>query len=140
MQHTNFFGNRVVGYHTIITEYTRMTAAPFSCHRLTRVSGMTQEQTPAFLLQSIHVLITNVQSHKHIHRTAIQMIHLCVCACCIIHQSFSPADYHSLIHQTHLFSISLHPHHQPLRKGVALINYSVLAFRNLSPCEHKTPI
>lgn len=59
----------------------------------------------------------------------------------LLHPPLCPLVHHSVIHHTHRLSIYLHPPPSLASlKGVALINYSVLAFRNLCPCEQRTHI
>lgn len=101
---------------------------------------------------SIHGHTMNVQSHTHSHaehmhtRSHVTAVPWCVCVCVLSTVIFSSIvlslpltttqSFIRLIFFPSLFILSS----VVSLKGVALINYSGLAFRNLCPCEQRTLI
>lgn len=105
----------------------------FSCCILTCVSGLTSINK-----RSSPELNEWTATHTHLHTNTVGEAHfLCVNTvhCCfLLNHTFSLFDYRSLIHQTHLLTICLHSPSPASLRGVALMNYSAVAFRDLCPC------
>lgn len=115
---------------------------PFNCCRLTCLSRLTQEKLQ---IPASPQLQMNVLSDTHSDSEHMQSSSSCLCVHIVHyfflpHHSFSPLVHHSLIHQTYLLSICLLPRSLASLKGVTLINYSVMAFRYLRPCEKRKHI